>query len=76
MKKLEKAADAIRKEAGETRLTVPDIQMWVVSTGGFTKKVLEYVEDRQDLYTTDHAGINGIFRAFGGNYEIPVFQKS
>jgi len=76
VKKLGKAADALRKEAVESGLTEPKIRMWVVSTGGFTQKVLEYVEGRSDLYASDHAGINGIFRAYGGNYDIPVFGNS
>jgi len=76
VKKLENAADALRKQAGEAGLENPKIRMWIVSTGGFTQKVLEYMEGRSDLYASDHAGINGIFRAYGGNYDIPVFGRS
>jgi len=75
VKKLEYAAEALKQEAAESGLTVPGVQMWLVSSGGFTGEVLQYVKDREDIYHSDHDGINGIFRAFGGNYNIPVFKK-
>ena len=76
VEKLEDAAQALRQEAEDTGLPVPDIQMWLVSTGGFTGEVLEHVRDREDAYFSDHEGINGIFRAYGGNYNIPVFTDA
>ncbi|MCP4750431.1 MAG: hypothetical protein GY866_06035, partial [Proteobacteria bacterium] len=76
VEKLERAAEALRQEAEEAGLTVPVIQMWLVSTGGFTGEVLEYVKDREDVYYSDHEGINGIFRMYGGNYNIPVFKDT
>ncbi len=75
-KKLEQAADALKQEAQDAERTVPEVQMWLVSSGGFTREVLEYVKNRDDIYFSDHDGINGIFRAFGGNYNIPVFKDS
>jgi hypothetical protein len=74
--KLEDAAGVITQEAEEQGRNAPDIQFWLVSTGGFTKDVKKYVETRQDIYTSDYEGINGIFHAYGGNYRIPIFQKT
>ncbi|MDM8524524.1 hypothetical protein QUF80_14235, partial [Desulfococcaceae bacterium HSG8] len=75
VRKLEQAADALRQEAADAELTVPEIQMWLISTGGFTGEVLEYVKDRSDIFFSDYEGINGIFGMYGGNYRIPVFKK-
>ncbi len=74
-KKLENAAAAFRREEEEARHPVPEIQLWLVSAGGFTGGVLKYVQDRTDIFYSDYDGINGIFRAFGGNYNIPVFKE-
>ena len=76
VRKLEDAANALRQEAEESGLTVPETQLWLVSTGGFTQEVLEYAGDREDMFLSDHEGINGIFRAYGGNYNIPIFNNS
>ncbi len=75
VKKIEQAAEALTREAEDAELPVPGIQMWLVSTGGFTREVLEYVKDRADIFLSDHEGINSIFMFFGGNYRIPVFEK-
>ncbi|MDM8538101.1 hypothetical protein QUF70_15220, partial [Desulfobacterales bacterium HSG17] len=76
VEKLELAAQALKQEAEDEGLTVPDVQMWLVSTGGFTQEVLEYIKDREDIYFSDHKGIDEIFRVYGGNYRIPVFKDS
>jgi len=76
VRKLEHAADALRQESLDAGHTVPEIRMWLVSTGGFTGEVLEYVRERADICFSDHEGINSIFRAYGGNYNIPVFTDS
>jgi hypothetical protein len=73
VKKLERAADAAMREAAEMGTTPPEIQMWLISTGGFTDNVLKYVKKRSDMYCSDHDHINAIFRFYGGNYDIPVF---
>jgi predicted transcriptional regulator len=73
VKKLERAADAAMREAAEMGTTPPEIQMWLISTGGFTENVLKYVKKRSDMYCSDHDHINAIFRFYGGNYDIPVF---
>jgi hypothetical protein len=73
VKKLERAADAAMREAAEMGATTPEIQMWLISTGGFTDNVLKYVKKRSDMYCSDHDHINAIFRFYGGNYDIPVF---
>ena len=76
VRKLEAAAEVMREEYRESGRTVPQIQLWLVSTGGFTGEVLEYVKDREDIYYSDHDGINQIFMAYGGNYRIPVFHET
>ena len=70
IKETEKAAILSRikttvdnKEAKDADRSIPEIQMWLVSTGGFTQEVLAYVKDREDIYVSDYDGINGIFRA-------------
>jgi hypothetical protein len=73
--KLEQAVIAMNQELTELGLAIPESQLWLVSTGGFTGDVLEYVKDRADIYYSDHEGINGIFRAYGGNYNIPLFES-
>jgi predicted transcriptional regulator len=73
VKKLERSADAAMREAAEMGTTPPEIQMWLISTGGFTDNVLKYVKKRSDMYCSDHDHINAIFRFYGGNYDIPVF---
>ncbi|MCP4350813.1 MAG: hypothetical protein GY795_35555 [Desulfobacterales bacterium] len=76
VKKLEDAAAAFQQEAGESGHTVPEIQMWLVSAGGFTREVLKYAGGRKDIFFSDYEGINSIFRGYGGNYNIPVFKAS
>ena len=76
VEKLEQAADALKQEAEDTGRSAPEIQMWLVSTGGFTKEVSEYGGCRENIYLSDHEGINAIFRAYGGNYSIPVFGEA
>jgi predicted DNA-binding protein YlxM (UPF0122 family) len=73
VKKLERAADAAMREASEMSVIQPEIQMWLISTGGFTDNVLKYVNKRSDIYCSNHDHINAIFRFYGGNYDIPVF---
>jgi predicted transcriptional regulator len=76
VEKMEKAAKALQQEAEDAELSVPKIRMWLVSTGGFTKEVIEYVSSREDIYYSDYEGINSVFREYGGNYKIPVFRDS
>jgi len=73
VKKLESAAQVLIQVHKEERTTVPEIHLWLVSTGGFTKEVLTYIEDRTDIYASDYEGINSLFKAYGGNYSIPQF---
>jgi len=75
VKKLEQARDAFKQESVDSKLTPPEIQMWLISTGGFTNEVLKYVNDREDIYLSDYEGINSIFQFYGGNYKIPLFKK-
>ncbi len=76
VRKLEDAAAVMTREVEENGRAAPEIQKWLVSTGGFTKEVLEHVRERPDIHFSDHEGINGIFHAYGGNYRIPVFRKT
>ena len=76
VKKLERAAQALKQEAREAGIPEPETHLWLVSTGGFTGKAREYIKDRTDIYASDYDGINAIFRAYGGNYTIPLFTAS
>jgi len=73
VKKLESAAQVLVQVHKEEGTTVPEIHLWLVSTGGFTKEVLTYIEGRTDIYASDYEGINSLFKAYGGNYSIPQF---
>ncbi len=73
--KLEQAAEVVKQEAAEAERPLPDIQFWLVSTGGFTQEVLTYAHDREDMYVSDYDCINAIFQQYGGNYRIPVFTR-
>ncbi|KPA12424.1 ATPase domain protein, prokaryote domain protein [Candidatus Magnetomorum sp. HK-1] len=74
VKKIERAAEVVVSEAHEIGANIPNIQLWLVSTGGFTDSVLAYVKKREDIYYSDYESINAIFRLYGGNYQIPMFQ--
>ncbi|KPA13332.1 ATPase domain protein, prokaryote domain protein [Candidatus Magnetomorum sp. HK-1] len=74
VKKLEKAVKAFQQEARDAELDDPAVTIWLISTGGFTKEVVKYVKDRNDIYYSDYEGINNIFHLFGGNYNIPIFK--
>ncbi|MCP4398488.1 MAG: hypothetical protein GY801_14470, partial [bacterium] len=76
VEKLEQAAETFTQEEHDAGRPVPAIQMWLVSTGGFTKDVLKYVKYREDMYFSDNDGINNIFQAYGGNYKIPIFKDN
>jgi hypothetical protein len=75
VKKLERAADAVVKEAVEMGLNTPEIQLWLVSTGGFTDNVLTYAGKNAHIYYSDYDRINAIFRLYGGNFKIPLFNN-
>jgi len=76
VRKMERSAEALRQETEAAGRPVPEIQMWMISAGGFTREALEYAGDREDIRLSDYEGINSIFRAYGGNYNIPVFRNS
>ena len=76
LEKLKKACEALKQEEEDKGLAIPEVQLWLVSTGGFTEELLNHVKDREDIYTSDYEGINRIFQAYGGNYRIPVFRDS
>jgi len=75
VKKLERARDAYQMECRELNTDIPDIQLWIISTGGFTEKVLSYAKQNNDIYFSDYDGIDGIFRFFGGAFHIPLFNN-
>jgi hypothetical protein len=79
VKKLEQAAESLRQEEQEAGRPEPNIRLWLVSTGGFTDGpggVQEYIKARDDIYFSDYDGINGLFRAFGGSFNIPIFTSN
>ena len=73
VQKLDAAAQVFRQETEEDGRPLPDIQLWLISTGGFTNELLAYVASREDILFSDYEGINNIFKAFGSNYSIPLF---
>jgi predicted AAA+ superfamily ATPase len=73
VQKLESAAAVLKQEYEEEGRKIPDIHLWLVSTGGFTKEVLTYIKDRADIYYSDYDSINNLFKAYGSNYSIPNF---
>ncbi len=75
VEKLEQAVEAFKQEEAAIGHRLPQIQIWLVSTGGFTGDVREYAAKRDDIYASDYEGVNEIFRAYGGNYQIPIFHK-
>jgi predicted AAA+ superfamily ATPase len=75
VQKLESAAAVLKQEYEEEGRKIPDIHLWLVSTGGFTKEVLTYIKDRAEIYYSDYDSINNLFKAYGGNYSIPNFAE-
>jgi hypothetical protein len=73
VQKLESAAQVLISTHEEEGTKVPEIHLWLVSTGGFTPEVLTYIEARTDIYFSDYEGINRLFKAYGSNYSIPLF---
>jgi len=73
VKKLENAAQVLIQVYKEEGRAIPEIHLWLVSTGGFTKEVLTYIDSRADIYASDYDGINHLFKAYGGHYSIPQF---
>jgi predicted DNA-binding protein YlxM (UPF0122 family) len=73
VKKLESAAQVLIQAYEEEGRKVPEIHLWLVSTGGFNTEVLTYLKSRQDIYASDYEGINNLFKAFGSHYSIPKF---
>jgi predicted AAA+ superfamily ATPase len=73
VKKVESAAFVLTQMSEEEGTEVPSIHLWLVSTGGFTGKVLTYIKNRADIYYSDYDSINNLFKAYGGNYSIPNF---
>ena len=76
LEKLKAAAEVFRQQQNEEGLPVPEIRFWLISTGGFTQEVLDFIGSREDVYASDYDDINSIFKAFGGNYSIPLFAKN
>ncbi|MBD3327927.1 hypothetical protein GF340_01340 [Candidatus Peregrinibacteria bacterium] len=76
VEKLEQAAAAFTQEEADAGRPVPTAQLWLVSTGGFTKEVRDYAASREDIYASGHDEINAIFQAYGGSYRIPIFTQA
>jgi predicted AAA+ superfamily ATPase len=75
VKKLESAAKVLTQMYEEEDTEIPEIQLWLVSAGGFRGNVFSYIKDRSDIYYSDYDGINHLFKAYGGNYSIPQFSE-
>jgi predicted AAA+ superfamily ATPase len=73
VKKVESAALVLTQMYEEEGTEVPSIHLWLVSTGGFSGKVLTYLKDRAEIYYSDYDSINNLFKAYGSNYSIPNF---
>ncbi|MDU9050774.1 MAG: hypothetical protein Q3M30_18145 [Candidatus Electrothrix sp. Rat3] len=76
VEKLEAAAQVFRQQLEEERQPVPEIHFWLISTGGFTDEVLGLAGSREDMYASDYDGINSIFKRFGSNYSVPMFEEN
>jgi hypothetical protein len=76
VKKLLSAAQALQVMHEEEGTQMPEIHLWLISTGGFTKEVLTYIKARTDIYFSDYEGINNLFKAYGSNYSIPLFAAN
>ena len=76
MEKLESAAQVFRRQLEEEGRSEPEIQLWLISTGGFTNEVRAAVAAREDVYISDYEGINSLFKNFGGNYSLPLFVEN
>jgi hypothetical protein len=74
VRKLEKAAKAFQQEIKDEGLAIPSITLWAICTGGFTQAAHQHIAAKKDFYMSDHHGINAIFAAYGGNYDIPIFD--
>ena len=69
-----KAAKAFQQEIKDEGLAIPSITLWAICTGGFTQAAHQHIAAKKDFYMSDHHGINSIFAAYGGNYDIPIFD--
>lgn len=74
IQKLEQAANAFRQEESQAGRVEPEIRLWYVSTGGFTAEAETYLKGQADSYYSDYDGINGLFQAYGGGYNLPIFK--
>jgi hypothetical protein len=75
IRKLEKAVFAYKKELEQEGAKAPEIIIWLISTGGFTREVRDYVQGQGNIYLSDYDAINHIFRQYGSGYDIPMFNS-
>jgi len=75
VKKAEKSMEAfLQQQTNEGRQT-EKVQLWLVSTSGFTNEVIEYIKDIDYIYYSDYDSINKLNRQYGGGFDIPLFCK-
>ncbi|MDO8685771.1 MAG: hypothetical protein Q7J78_03765 [Clostridiales bacterium] len=75
VKKVEGAFEAFKLQQQNENRPPKQVQLWLVSTGGFTDEVTQYIKEFDHIYYSDYNGINGLFRKYGGGFDIPVFYK-
>ena len=76
IKKLEEAKDAFLMQERQVKepQDVPKVKLWYISTGGFTEEAIRYLKEIEDVYYSDHEGINYIYKKYGGGFDVPVFE--
>ena len=75
VEKAEKALEAFKQQQIREQRQTEMIQLWLVSTGGFTDEVIEYIKEYDHIYYSDYSSINTLYRMYGGGFDIPLFCK-
>ncbi len=75
VKKAEEALEAFRQQQIREGREPSKVQIWLVSVGGFTDEVIEYVKDKDNIYCSDYDAINFLYKKYGGGFDIPLFCK-
>jgi hypothetical protein len=70
VKKRMETAEAFRQTEYQKREQPLALQVWAVSTGGFTADALTFIRENK-IYYSGYAEINELFRYYGGRVNIP-----
>ena len=70
-KKAIHASEAFLKSEYKNPGLVIKHKVWLISTGGFTAELLDFIRDG-GIYFSGHEEINELFRLYGGSIKIPV----